>query len=122
MKTATLRFFARIFNRLLPFEEDERARAGWAAVKLDESHPFNRCAVEHDYDALQRHEGKAERTQEESDLELLLDMALIVQNVSVADIEEGLELAHDMCAFWPIARKFGILRSLGTDGNEKRKL
>lgn len=112
METKTLRFFARIFNRLLPFEEDARARAGWASLKLDESHPFNRAAVEHDNDATLRHQGKGERTQEESDLELILDMCLIVQNVAEMDLEEALELAHDMCAFWPIARKFGILRSI----------
>lgn len=116
MESKTLRFFARIFNRLLPFEEDKRAQAGWAAVKLDPSHPFNRCAVEHDYDAELRHEGHGERTQEESDLELLSDMALIVENTAKLDINTALELAHDMCAFWPVARKFGILRSLGEDG------
>lgn len=116
MKNTALRLFARIFNRLLPFEEDERARAGWSAVKLDDSHPFHRCAIEHDYHATQRHKGKPEQTQAESDLELILDMCLIVQNTAVADIDEALELAHDMCAFWPVARKFGILRSLGSAG------
>lgn len=115
----SLRFFARIINRLLPFDEDKKARAGWSLVKLDRAHPFNRAAVEHDYSAEERHRAyidgrKPEQTQSESDIELFLDMATLVRGRAMSgDAPGAIELIHEACAFWPIARKFGIVRELG---------
>lgn len=108
----SLRFFARIFNRLIPFDEDKEARAGWSVVRLDPQHPFHRAAVQHDYYATVRHQGKPEVTQEQADLELFLDMATLVRGKTTArEYAKAIELAHDACAFWPVARKFGKLRS-----------
>ena len=105
---------AKLINKLLPFEEDAKARAGWAWVKLNPAHPFNRAAIQHDYYADRQHAGTPEVSQAKADLELFRDMAILVNGKALVDEKAAIELAHQACAFWPIARKFGKIRELGT--------
>lgn len=74
---------------------------------LPEDHPFTRACILHDYEFGLSHEGKAEKTKDEADIDLFYRFALLAKAASTS--EEKVKLLMDICKYWPLGREVGRL-------------
>ena len=101
--------FTRLLKKVLP--RDSSNDCGYGPFKLPSNHPFTRACNLHDFEF-----DNAElsgKSLAQVDWELFNRWALITG--AEEDPLKKCKLAMDICAYWPLARKFG---GLLWDGNE----
>ena len=100
-----MKWLAKLINKVLP--EDPVPQCGYGPFSLPPDHPFTRACILHDYDFELAHNGQQKKTLDQVDAELFNRWALIAKNAPT--VEEQLELMHDICDYWPWARRGGEL-------------
>lgn len=102
-------WFKRMLNYVLP--RDSSNDCGYGPFKLPASHPFTRACELHDFEF-----DNAElsgKSLAQVDWDLFYRWVLIAEKYE--DPMKRCKLAMDICANWPLARKFG---GLLWDGND----
>jgi len=93
------------------FGSDTEDRAGLGPFSLPPEHPFTRFARVHDFYFVEAREWLSKgqpldaQTLEITDLKLFRGWVACIY--AEPDIEVQIELAMDLCAYWPAARKVG---------------
>lgn len=93
----------KIIRSILPV--DSSNDCGYGPFKLPHEHPFTRACTLHDYDFLQSHAGRAEKSINQADADLFWRWALIAH--AEQDATKRCKLFEDICEYWPLARLGG---------------